>query len=474
MNLFSKTLLNCFIIVGLNFSQGLDSLSTNKTKVENKTSTPKDSQKVSEKISQKDSLKNAVAIPKASPAPLKTPLPIPKKDIVDKEKVFSQNKTQTQSKKLNSLNSNPKKEAIYQRPFIGKGENSGLAVGGYFEGNTNYFSEDGVSEGFSMEARRFNIFLFSSIHPRIRFLSELEFEHGVEEIALETAVLDFEIHPAAIFRAGILLAPIGDFNQNHDSPKWEFIDRPLVSTEIIPSTLSEVAFGLLGKYFFEKWGLGYHLYLVNGLGDGIIGNEEGKILTKFGKSLETFEEDNNGLPMVSGKLTAFGGRWGELGLSYYGGTYNSFQIEGEPIFPKRKLQISAANFSLTIKKLTLKGEGAFNYIELPPGSPHDLGSKQWGAFLETVYPILSMPILSWRESVLNFILRGERVDFNLGNFTIDNIKIGDEVTALVSGLSLRLTTESVIKFNYRYHWITDDIGNPANLGGFQFGIATYF
>ena len=72
----------------------------------------------------------------------------------------------------------PENDPIYDRPFITDFGNT--AVGGYVEGNTNYFSEDGISEGFSMELRRFNIFLYSSIGSRISFFSELEFEHGTE------------------------------------------------------------------------------------------------------------------------------------------------------------------------------------------------------------------------------------------------------------------------------------------------------
>ena len=133
-------------------------------------------------------------------------------------------------------------EGIYDRPFIGSVSNT--AIGGYIEGNTNYFVEDGITKGFSMELRRFNIFMYSSISRRVRFLSELEFEHGTEEIALETALVDFQISPALVLRAGIILPPIGYLNQNHDSPKWDFVDRPLVTTGVIPSTLSVVAAGV--------------------------------------------------------------------------------------------------------------------------------------------------------------------------------------------------------------------------------------
>src|SRR5690606_6359027 len=90
-------------------------------------------------------------------------------------------------------------EGIYARPVVGSlGRTS---VGGYVEGNTNHVVEDGVGEGFSMELRRFNVFLFSSLGSRIRFISELEFEHGTEEIALETALIDVAINPSLVIRA---------------------------------------------------------------------------------------------------------------------------------------------------------------------------------------------------------------------------------------------------------------------------------
>src|SRR5688572_8148520 len=164
--------------------------------------------------------------------------------------------------------------SVYTRPFIASAART--AIGGYVEGNTNYFVEDGVTEGFSMELRRFNIFVFSSIASRLRFFSELEFEHGTEEIALETAQLDFQITPQLALRAGILLPPIGAFNQNHDSPRWEFVERPLVSTEIIPSTLSEIGFGVNGRLAPRGLTVTYDAYLTNGLGDGVVLNTTGR------------------------------------------------------------------------------------------------------------------------------------------------------------------------------------------------------
>ena len=165
-------------------------------------------------------------------------------------------------------------DGLYDRPFIGSVASA--SIGGYVEGNTNYFVTDGVSEGFSMELRRFNVFLFSQISSGIRFISELEFEHGTEEIALETALIDFRLSQAVVLRGGIILPPLGYLNQNHDSPRWDFIDRPLVTTGIIPSTLSEVGFGTHGRIPSGGLVFSWDAYLTNGLGAGIVANETGR------------------------------------------------------------------------------------------------------------------------------------------------------------------------------------------------------
>ena len=393
--------------------------------------------------------------------------------------VFGQVKKEGEKKVFNRINADDSlnltnQDAIYDRPFIGIGQ-SKTAVGGYLEGNTNYFSEDGVTEGFSMELRRFNIFLYSAIGKRIKLLSELEFEHGTEEIALETALIDFELHPTFNFRAGILLPQIGLFNANHDSPKWDIIDRPLVSTSLIPSTLSEVGFGAYGKFYPGNNIITYDFYVVNGLQDGIIVNGEGRTFIPAGKSEEMFAEDNNGTPMLNGRLAIINRKVGEFGLSYYGGTYNTFALEGEIITEKRALRIMAFDYSLKIKKLRVQGEIVGATVEVPEALNQFYGTKQWGGFLEFSYPIIKRKLLGFEQSVISAAARFEYVDYNIGTLTSTNQKIGDDVKALVAGLCYTPRPGTKIKANYRYHLTRDLLGNPpAKLGGIQFGIATYF
>ena len=364
-------------------------------------------------------------------------------------------------------------DGIYNRPFIGS--ISSTSIGGYVEGNTNYFVEDGVSEGFSMELRRFNIFLFSQVSQRIRFLSELEFEHGTEEIALETALIDFQLGRGLVLRGGIILVPLGYMNQNHDSPRWDFVERPLVTTDIIPSTLSEVGFGAYGNFASGELVFSYDAYLTNGLGAAIVTNETGRTDIPSGKDEELFGEDNNGSPALSGRLALRHTGLGEVGVSYYGGYYNDFQVEGEQVDEKRWMGIAALDFRGDIGPTSIRGEVAYASVDVPESLSEVHGDTQWGAYLDVLLPVWRPTFLSYTDAVVTAGLRLETVDYNVGTFSSTGSKIGDQVTGIVPSISFRPTSATVFRVNYRYHWATDFQGNdPARIAGFQLGFATYF
>ena len=126
---------------------------------------------------------------------------------------------------------------ITDKPFISSVART--SIGGYTEAHWRWKREDGITDELTFEMKRFNLFAYAPVSDRIRVVSELEFEEGGEEIKIEAALVDFEIHPAANFRGGILLAPLGRFNLAHDSPANDLTNRPLVNTQIIPTALSE-------------------------------------------------------------------------------------------------------------------------------------------------------------------------------------------------------------------------------------------
>ena len=364
--------------------------------------------------------------------------------------------------------------AIYHRPFIGS---AALAsIGGYMEANVNYLVTDGVTDGFSSEMRRFNMFLFAPVGARLRFTSELEFEHGTEEIALETALLDYQISSAFVLRGGILLVPIGGFNQNHDGPRWEFVDRPLSATEVIPSTLSDVGFGANGRFFLGKTTLTYDIYLTNGLNDGIILNRSGKTRLAEGKGGEQLEEDNNGSPAFSSRIALQRGKLGEIGVSHYRGVYNTHKIEGESVDAPRRVTITAVDASTRFWfGIDVRGEVARNDVQLPPSLTELQASKQWGGFLDIVVPVFHPALRAKKDAVVNAALRLEYVDLNSGRFSSTNQRIYDETRAISAGISFRPASGTVFRANYVRQHHRDLFGNAAvNTGGFRLGIATYF
>jgi len=147
-------------------------------------------------------------------------------------------------------------DAVYNRPLIKPGRLP-VALGGYVEANYQYLGQDGVSEGHQFQMRRLTLFVSSAISKRIKFLTEIEFEDGTKEINIEFASIDLEFSPLLNFRGGIVMNPIGAFNQNHDGPKWEFIDRPVSATQMLPATWSNVGFGVFGKKYSNSWVYGY-------------------------------------------------------------------------------------------------------------------------------------------------------------------------------------------------------------------------
>ena len=361
---------------------------------------------------------------------------------------------------------------VYNRPVVVSAGRTSL--GGYVEGHGSYAVADGASEGLQMELRRFNLFVFSSLGPRLRFFAELEFEDGAREIALETAQVDMQINTALSLRGGILLVPLGAFNQGHDSPRWDFIERPLVSTRLIPGTLSEMGVGLFGRWVRGPFSVTYDAYLTNGLQDGVTLNGEGRTLISAGKGPGMVAEDNNGEPATSGRMAA---RWrnvGELGVSQYAAVYNAWRVEGVAVDGRRSVRISAVDWSTRLWRAEVRGEAAWAQIDLPPGAGDELGSRQVGAFTDVMVPVWRPRSSTWRDAVVSVALRAEFVDFNDGRFASTGGSIGDEVRALVLGATFRPTAGTVFKLNYRREWRVDLVGRTSWVGAIQAGLATYF
>jgi hypothetical protein len=368
-------------------------------------------------------------------------------------------------------------DAVFNRPFLQVGKLP-LAIGGYAEANYQYLSTDGISEGHQFQMRRFTLFVSAAIAKRIKFLSEVEFEDGAKEINIEFAALDIEFDPLLNLRGGIIMNPIGSFNQNHDGPKWEFIDRPISATQMLPATFSNAGFGVYGKKSSNDWAYAYEVYLTNGFDDKIIANDQNKTFLPAAKqNPERFEESFNGQPLFTGKVAVKNRKVGELGLSYMGGIYNKFEDDGIVLDKKRGVRVVALDFNTKLSRTgtAINAEWAWVHVDVPETYTQQFGDRQQGGFIDVVQPVMKKKMLGWENATLNAALRLEYVDWNKGRFRENNINIADDIFAIVPAISFRPSPQTVIRLNYRYHWQTDILGNPAaRTAGWQFGFSTYF
>lgn len=376
-----------------------------------------------------------------------------------------------------SLNALMNMDATHNRPFMGIGK-SPVALGGYMEANWQYLSKEGVSDGHQFQFRRFTLFTAASITERVKFLAELEFEDGAREIAVEFAALDLEFNPLLNFRGGMIVNPIGAFNQNHDGPKWEFTDRPIAMTQMLPATWSTAGFGIYGKKHVKDWMLGYEFYIGSGFDKSIIVNAENRTFLPASKDNEDrFEDSESGTIFTTTKLAVKNRKIGEIGISHMGGVYNRFKGDGIDFDDKRRVDAFALDFNTEIAstKTFITGEFAWIWVDVPITYTQQFGSKQQGGFLDIIQPIIRKQILGWNNATLNLALRMEYVDWNKGRFKETEERIGDDLWSLMPGISFRPSALSVFRLNYRFLKERDLFTNPPErTDGFSFGISTYF
>jgi len=376
-------------------------------------------------------------------------------------------------------------DALYSRPFL-KINKVPVALGGYIEMNYQHLGTDGVSNGSELQFRRFSLFVASSVARRIKLMSEIEFENDPDEeaegksteIEIEYAALDVEFHPLLNLRAGMVINPIGAFNQNHDGPKWEFTDRPLAMTQMLPATFSNMGAGLYGKRYHRHWMFGYECYLTGGLDNSIIDNDHNKtFLPEAKENTSRFVTSASGEPLLNGKLALRNTRIGELGISWMGDVYNQWQQDGVIIEHQRRCDVFDLDFNTTITKTktTLVGEWAWIFVQVPPGYTQQYGTRQRGGYIDVVQPLLKRKMLGWEGAQINLALRAEYIDWNVGTFQATGGNIYDDLWSLMPAISFRPVPQTVLRLNYRYLQQRDIVGNPPSLtGGFILGLSSYF
>lgn len=138
----------------------------------------------------------------------------------------------------------------------------GLSVGGY--GEVVYRNQLAGGDADQSDVLRLVLYVGYRFSDRLVFNSEVEFEHGGVETAVEFAYLDYRFTDALQLRVGNVLVPVGLVNELHEPPYFHGVLRPDLERNLIPATWNENGLGLHGQHA----GLRYQAYLLNGLDAG--------------------------------------------------------------------------------------------------------------------------------------------------------------------------------------------------------------
>ncbi len=233
---------------------------------------------------------------------------------------------------------------------------SNTTVGGY----ASIEFENFESSDSTFDPQRFILNVSSQLHERLKFYSEIEYEHGTKieaegsgegsltiedtdgdgvidaqeaadldlsvdtrngaqgELSLEQAYLQYDFTERLGLRAGVILAPFGRFNLYHDDDLNNLTDRPLVVRRVIPSTWSESGAGLVSSIpVGDESTVNTEVYVVQGLDDEISSGSGG-----LRDARSALDSDNNNNKAFVGRIALSPGLGHEVGLSGYHGNYD--------------------------------------------------------------------------------------------------------------------------------------------------------
>ena len=127
-----------------------------------------------------------------------------------------------------------------------------LSIGGYGE---VYFSNPSNNDAFT-DVYRFIPYIGYKFSDNIVLNTEIEFEHGGEEVAIEFLYLDFLINQYANIRVGQQLVPMGLINLRHEPTLFPTVLRPETETYVIPSTWNELGVSVYGSTDYVEYQAG--------------------------------------------------------------------------------------------------------------------------------------------------------------------------------------------------------------------------
>ncbi len=310
----------------------------------------------------------------------------------------------------------------------------GLSIGGY--GEVVYRNQLAGGDADQSDLLRLVLYVGYRFSDRLVFNSEVEFEHGGSETAVEFAYLDYRIADALQVRAGALLVPVGMVNELHEPPFFHGVLRPDLERNLIPATWTENGLGLHGQ---AGW-LRYQAYLVTGLDAANGLRASSWIRNARSGGNQSRAKTGAGVVALSADLGP-----ATVGGSYYRGRAGQGDPGVEAEVTLAELHARAAWRGLEAKAIYALGTLSDAAL-VEPGQV--LGSRVRGGYLEVAYDVLALLAPGGDGALLPFV-RYEAMDLN------DEVPAGQvadpalDTTTLTAGLTWRPLPTVVLKADWQ-------------------------
>lgn len=277
----------------------------------------------------------------------------------------------------------------------------------------------------AMDMHRMVWGLSYQISDSISLHTEVDFEHGAQEMELEYAYLDFVLDPLLNVRAGAVLMPVGPLNEYHEPTLFYSVERPYVQNVIIPTTWGEGGAGFFGSIVP---GLRYRVYVVAGLAaeefsaSGGLRGGRGKVAGGSGSVAK--------VPPQTGEKLAYVGRVEYVGLpglsvgasGYTGGAnqkdsaalngVNVYLVEGDLKFRLGPIELSGLYAQIKVMdahKITKKSctatapAGGGPVTDVCTTSPAKIGETMVGWYGEAAIHLLPIVMPDSEQDVVAFV-----------------------------------------------------------------------
>jgi hypothetical protein len=358
----------------------------------------------------------------------------------------------------------PSAAATYRRA----GE--GVSFAGYGEMLLeNFASENQAGAGGAPTTRldflRAIVYAGYRFNDRFLFNSEIEFEHGGEEVGVEFAYLDYLINNNLTLRGGMMLLPLGLTNEFHEPTVFIGTHRPETERRIIPSTWHENGAGLLGTF----GPVNFRTYVVNGLNAsgftsaGIRGGRQGGAEANAEDVAFAGRLDVTPVPGIFAGVSLYAGGSGQGEIETASGATPA--IGTTVVDVHGQAQIRGFDVRALFAQTSVDGAGDLSRaLRLSATSP--VAERMRGEYIQLGYNVLSQ--LNTPLSLMPFV-RYEHIDTQHrvpAGFTRDRSRDADFKTL---GVELKPIPNVVVKTDYQ--WVTNEAGTGRNQFSVNLGYA---